>query len=256
MAPLDIHVFPCLDDNYGVLIHDTDSGATASIDAPDADDILAALAEKGWRLTHILVTHHHADHVQGIREVKEATGCRVVGPKGEAQKIPGLDQSVAEDDELHLGSHAVRVIETPGHTLGHVAYFLPVSSVLFAGDTLFALGCGRVFEGTPQMMHASLRKLAALPGETRVYCGHEYTLANARFAVTIEPANAALQARLKEIEGLRAAGQPTLPTTIAQELQTNPFLRAHVPAIQQRLNMTGAPEWQVFAEIRDRKNKA
>ena len=256
MAPLDIHLFPCLDDNYGVLIHDTDSGATASIDAPDADDVLAALAEKGWRLTHILVTHHHADHVQGIREVKEATGYRVFGPKGEAQKIPGLDQSIAEGDELRLGSHAVRVIETPGHTLGHVAYFLPEAEVLFAGDTLFALGCGRVFEGTPQMMHASLRKLAALPGETRVYCGHEYTLANARFAMTIEPGNAGLQARLKDIEGLRAAGQPTLPTTIAQELQTNPFLRAHVPAIQQRLDMAGAPEWQVFAEIRERKNKA
>lgn len=255
MAPLDIHLFACLDDNYGVLIHDADSGLTASIDAPDADDVLAALKEKGWRLTHILVTHHHADHVQGIRELKEATGCRVIGPKGEAQKIPGLDEAVVEGDTLHLGRHAVHVIETPGHTLGHIAYYLPDAELLFAGDTLFALGCGRVFEGTPQMMHASLRKLAALPGETRVYCGHEYTLANARFALTIEPANAALQARQKEIESLRAAGQPTLPTTIAQELQTNPFLRAHVPAIQQRLNMTGAPEWQVFAEIRERKNK-
>lgn len=255
MAPLDIHLFACLDDNYGVLIHDADSGLTASIDAPDADDVLAALKEKGWRLTHILVTHHHADHVQGIRELKEATGCRVIGPKGEAQKIPGLDEAVVEGDTLHLGRHAVHVIETPGHTLGHIAYYLPDAELLFAGDTLFALGCGRVFEGTPQMMHASLRKLAALPGATRVYCGHEYTLANARFALTIEPANAALQARQKVIESLRAAGQPTLPTTIAQELQTNPFLRAHVPAIQQRLNMTDAPEWQVFAEIRERKNK-
>lgn len=256
MAPLDVHLFACLDDNYGVLVHDAESGLTASIDAPDADDVLAAVAEKGWRLTHILVTHHHADHVQGIREVKDATGCRVVGPKTEAHKIPGLDDAVAEGDTLQLGRHEIRVIETPGHTLGHVAYFLPEAEVLFAGDTLFALGCGRVFEGTPQMMHASLRKLAALPGETRVYCGHEYTLANARFALTIEPENAALQARMKEIESLRAARRPTLPTTIALELQTNPFLRAHVPAIQKRLDMTGAPEWQVFAEIRARKNKA
>lgn len=256
MAPLDIHQFPCLDDNYGVLVHDAKSGITASIDAPDSEDILAEAAAKGWTLTHILTTHHHVDHTGGNQELKAATQCRIIGPRGEAQKIPGLDQPVGEGDTFQLGDYEVRVIETPGHTLGHVAYHIAQAEMVFAGDTLFALGCGRVFEGTAQMMHASLRKLAALPGATRVYCGHEYTLANARFALTIEPDNTALQRRLKEIESLRAAGRPTLPTTIFDELQTNPFLRAHVPAIQQRLGMTGAPEWQVFAEIRDRKNRA
>ncbi|MCB1505494.1 MAG: hydroxyacylglutathione hydrolase [Hyphomicrobiaceae bacterium] len=252
---LDIHLFPCLDDNYGVLVHDPASGITASIDAPDADDVRDALEEKGWKLTHILVTHHHHDHVGGILELKAETGCRVIGPKGEATKIPGIDQTVAEGDKFTLGSAEVDVIETPGHTLGHITYVIPSAKVAFAGDTLFALGCGRIFEGTPEMMHASLRKLAALPGDTAVYCGHEYTLSNGKFALRIEPENAALQMRMKEIESLRAAGKPTLPTTIAAELATNPFLRAHVPAIKERLGMTGAPDWQVFAEIRERKNK-
>ena len=253
--PLEIHLFPCLDDNYGVLVHDPATGTTASIDAPEADEVAAALAAKGWTLTHILVTHHHHDHVGGIAELKDATGCKVIGPKGEAQKIPGIDQTVGEGDAFELGSVEVKVIETPGHTLGHITYFIPSESVAFAGDTLFAMGCGRIFEGTPEMMHASLQKLAALPADTRIYCGHEYTLANARFALTIEPDNAALKKRVAEVEALRTAAKPTLPTTIAAELATNPFLRAHVPAIQERLKMTGAPTWQVFAEIRERKNR-
>lgn len=253
--PLDIHLFPCLDDNYGVLIHDPATGATASIDAPDADDVRAALAEKGWTLTHILVTHHHHDHVGGIQELKSETGCKVIGPKGEAQKITGIDGTVAEGDTLNFGKADVHVIETPGHTLGHVTYYIPSNAVAFAGDTLFAMGCGRIFEGTPEMMYASLQKLAALPGDTRVYCGHEYTLSNGRFALTIEPENAALKKRMAEVEALRVEHKPTLPTTIAAELATNPFLRAHVPAIQERLKMTGAPAWQVFAEIRERKNR-
>lgn len=255
MADLEIHLFPCLDDNYGVLIHDSSSGATASIDAPDADDVRAALAGKGWTLTHILTTHHHHDHTGGNAELKAETGCTIIGPRGEAAKVPGIDKAVGEGDTFQLGGFDVNVIETPGHTLGHVTYYIPKAHVIFAGDTLFALGCGRVFEGTPEMMHNSLQKLAALAGDTTVYCGHEYTAANARFALTIEPDSQALQKRMKEIEVMRAAGKPTVPTTIAAELATNPFLRAHVPAIQQRLGMTGAPVWQVFAEIRERKNR-
>lgn len=253
--PLDIHLFPCLDDNYGVLVHDPATGVTASIDAPDADDVKAALAEKGWSLTHILTTHHHHDHTGGNMELKDETGCRIVGPRGEAVKIPGLDEAVGEGDRFKLGGFDVEVLETPGHTLGHITYVIPAAKVAFAGDTLFALGCGRVFEGTPEMMFNSLRKLAALPGDTAVYCGHEYTASNAKFALTIEPDSAALQARAKEIEQLRAAGRPTVPTTIAAELATNPFLRAHVPAIRERLGLPDAPEWQVFAEIRERKNR-
>ena len=255
MANLDIHLFPCLDDNYGVLVHDPSTGITASIDAPDADDVRDALAAKGWKLTHILTTHHHHDHTGGNAELKAETNCTIIGPKGEAAKVPGIDKAVSEGDTFKLGNFDVNVIETPGHTLGHITYYIPQASVAFAGDTLFALGCGRVFEGTPEMMFNSLQKLAALPADTTVYCGHEYTAANAKFALTIEPENTTLQKRTKEIETLRAADKPTVPTNIATELATNPFLRAHVPGIQQRLGMTGAPTWQVFAEIRERKNR-
>ncbi|MGD9784767.1 MAG: hydroxyacylglutathione hydrolase [Hyphomicrobiaceae bacterium] len=256
MSRLDIHQFPCLSDNFGVLIHDPQSGATASIDAPEVYPIERALDAKGWKLTHILTTHHHADHTQGNEELKEATGCTIVGPKGEAAKIPGIDVAVGDGDHYRFGTLDLRIIATPGHTLGHIAYVCDTAGVAFVGDTLFAMGCGRIFEGTPEQMHASLQKLAALPGETAVYCGHEYTLSNGRFALTIEPDNATLQKRVAEVEVARKAGRATLPTTIAEELATNPFLRAHVPAIQQRLGMSGAPIWQVFAEIRERKNRA
>jgi len=256
MPELQIHQFPCLNDNFGVLIHDPATGATASIDAPEAYPIERALDDKGWKLTHILTTHHHHDHTGANEELKEATGCRIIGPSGEALKIPGLDEAVGERDTLRFGSFEVRVLGTPGHTLGHITYYIPEATVAFAGDTLFALGCGRILEGSPEVMHASLQKLAALPGETRIYCGHEYTQSNARFARTIEPENKTLEKRAAEIDALRAAGKATLPTTIADELATNPFLRAHVPAIQKRLGMEGAPVWQVFAEIRERKNRA
>ncbi len=255
-AELEIHQFAILNDNFAVLIHDPATGATASIDAGEAYPIERELEAKGWKLTDILVTHHHADHTAAVAELKEATGCRVVGPRAEAGKIAGIDLAVGEGDTLKLGRHEVAVLETPGHTLGHVAYVIATAGAAFVGDTLFALGCGRIFEGTPQQMHASLLKLAALPGETLVYCGHEYTLSNGRFALTIEPDNPALQQRMVEVEALRKAGKPTLPTTIARELATNPFLRAHVPAIQSHLGMTGAPVWQVFAEIRERKTRS
>lgn len=256
MADLEIHQFPCLSDNYGVLIHDAEAGVTASIDTPDAAAVRAALKATGWRLTHILNTHHHGDHTGGNLEIKSETGCRIVGPRGEKDKIQGIDDAVGDGDSFMFGSFTVNVLETPGHTRGHISYHFPEANVAFVGDTLFALGCGRIFEGTPQQMHASLSKLAALPGDMLVYCGHEYTLSNGRFALTIEPDNPALQQRMVEVEALRKAGKPTLPTTMARELATNPFLRAHVPAIQRHLGMAGAPVWQVFAEIRERKNRS
>ena len=256
MPKLDIHQFPCLSDNYGVLVHDAERNLTASIDAPDAKAVAAALKEKGWQLTHILTTHHHHDHTDGNLALKAETKCTIVGPRSEAAKVPGIDKQVGEGDTFTFGGHEVRVFDTPGHTAGHITYWLPADGVAFAGDTLFAIGCGRVIEGNAQMMWASLKKLMALPKETVVYCGHEYTQANAKFALTVEPENAALQKRAREVAELRAAGKPTLPTTIGIELETNPFLRPHVPAIQQRLGMVGKPEWQIFGEIRERKNRS
>jgi hydroxyacylglutathione hydrolase len=255
MAKLEIHQFPCLSDNYGVLIHDADQSVTAAIDAPDAAAVAAALKDKGWRLTHILTTHHHGDHTAGNAPLKAQTKCTIIGPRAEAAKVPGLDKAVGQGDTFTFGSREVRVLDTPGHTAGHITYWIPSEAVAFAGDTLFAIGCGRVIEGNAQMMWQSLQKLMALPPETVVYCGHEYTQANARFALTIEPENAALQKRAKEVDALRAAGKPTLPTRIGIELETNPFLRPHVAAIQKRLDMVGKPEWQIFGEIRERKNR-
>ena len=255
MAKLDIYQFLCLSDNFGVLIHDNAAGVTASIDAPDAAAVRAALAKTGWKLTHILTTHPHADHVDGNLELKNETKCLIVGPKGEADKIPGIDIKVGGGDKYQLGSFEAKVLDTPGHTLGHISYWFPEAKVAFVGDTLFALGCGRILEGDPKMMWDSLQRLAALPPETAFYCGHEYTQANARFNLTIEPGNAALVARSKEIDALRSAGKPTLPSTIGAELATNVFLRAQSPEIQTRLAMLDEQEWKVFAEIRARKNR-
>ncbi|MGH6816080.1 MAG: hydroxyacylglutathione hydrolase [Hyphomicrobiaceae bacterium] len=254
MADLQIHQFPCLSDNYGVLIKD--GAAVASIDAPDAGAVKQALAEKGWRLTHILTTHHHADHIGGNLALKGETGCVIVGPKAEAARIPGIDKTVAQGDSFTFGGFQVRVFDTPGHTAGHISYWLPQASVAFVGDTLFAMGCGRVIEGAHETMWQSLCKIMQWPPETRLYCGHEYTVVNGKFALTVEPDNIALQKRVQEAEALRAAGKPTLPTSVGRELETNPFLRPHVAAIQQRLGMAGKPEWQIFGEIRERKNRA
>lgn len=256
MASLEIFQFPCLQDNFGVLIHDPASGETASIDAPEAAPVRKALADKGWKLTHILVTHHHADHTQGIAALKSETGCRVIGPKAEAARIKDLDGTVGGGETFTFGGKTVEVIDTPGHTSGHISFFIPSDKVAFVGDTLFALGCGRVIEGTPEMMWHSLARLAKLPGDTAIYCGHEYTRSNANFALTIEPENAALVARAKEVEALLAAGQPTLPTRLDRELETNPFLRPHIAGIRKRLGLESAPDWQVFAEIRERKNRS
>ena len=256
MPTLEIHQFPCLSDNFGVLIRDADRGNVASIDAPEARAVAAALKDKGWRLTHILTTHHHGDHTGGNLALKAETKCAIIGPRGEAARIPGIDSQVGEGDTFAFGAHEVRVLETPGHTAGHITYWIPSANVAFVGDTLFAIGCGRVIEGNAQVMWQSLKKLMALPEDTAVYCGHEYTQANARFALTIEPENAGLQQRARQVDELRAAGKATLPTTIGLELETNPFLRPHVPAIQKRLGMVGKPEWQIFGEIRERKNRS
>ncbi len=253
---MDVHQFPCLKDNYGVLIHDSAAGLTAAIDAPEAEAVRRALQDKGWKLTHILVTHHHADHTQGIEALKAETKCTVIGPKAEAAKIKGLDKTVGEGDTFKFGGAEVRVLDTPGHTAGHITYWMPSESLAFAGDTLFAVGCGRVIEGSMEMMWGSLAKLAKLPGATQVYCGHEYTLANVKFALTIEPENAALKARAATVEKLIAAGKATLPTRIDLELATNPFLRPQSPAIRKRLGMETAADWQVFGEIRERKNRS
>ena len=248
--------FPCLSDNYGVLVHDSSTGATATIDAPDAKAVLAALDAQGWKLTDILVTHHHADHIGGIPGVKARfPDARVVAPAKEAARIGGVDVTVSQDDFVRVGSLQAKVLETPGHTAGHIVYWFEDEDALFAGDTLFALGCGRVLETSMNIMWDSLLKLSQLPGETQVYCGHEYTLANAKFALTVDPANDLLVQRAREVEGLRAKQLPTLPTTIALELATNPFLRAEQPDIAAAVGLPDADPATVFAELRERKNR-
>lgn len=254
MASLQIHQFPCLNDNYGYLVHEPSSGMTAAIDTPEVKPILAALAEKGWKLTHILNTHHHFDHAGGNAELKEKTGCMVIGPKGEEEVIPGIDRAVREDDIVELGAARARVIEVPGHTRGHIAYSFDDNHVAFVGDTLFALGCGRLFEGTAAQMWTSLNKLMALPDDTTVYCAHEYTQSNARFALSVEPQNAALVARAKEIDVKRARGEWTVPTTIALEKATNPFLRAASADLRRTIGLEAAADVDVFAETRKRKD--
>jgi hydroxyacylglutathione hydrolase len=253
--PAQTYLFPCLKDNYGVLIHDPQSGATASIDAPEAAPVEAALTKTGWRLTDILVTHHHADHTAGIGELKTRHHCHVVAPRNEAQRIAHVDETVGEGDKVRVGGLEGRVIETPGHTAGHISYFFPADKLAFVGDTLFSIGCGRVIEGNPEMMWRSLLKLRALPDDTKFYCGHEYTDANIRFAKTIEPNNKALGARAAEVAQLLSAHKPTIPATIGAEKAENPFLRADVAEVAQSVGLAGSPAWKVFAEIRERKNK-
>ncbi|MEM7768142.1 MAG: hydroxyacylglutathione hydrolase [Pseudomonadota bacterium] len=251
---LEIHQFPCLNDNYGFLAHDTESGETAAIDTPDADRYLAEAAARGWSISQIWNTHWHPDHAGGNARIKDETGCLIVGPQGEAPKIPGIDRAVGGGDTVTLGSLEADVIDVPGHTLGHIAYHLPLAQTAFVGDALFALGCGRVFEGDMAMMWKSLTRLKALPAETVVYCAHEYTQANARFAETVEPGNAALMAYVNEIDTKRAAGEWTVPTTIGQELATNPFLRADEAGLQSAMGHPGDAV-ATFAEIRGRKDR-
>ncbi len=253
--PAQTHLFRCLSDNYGVLLHDPATGATAAIDAPEAAAVEAALKATGWKLTDILVTHHHADHTDGIQALKDKYKCRVVAPAAEADKIPAVDETVREGDKVKVGNLVSNVIETPGHTLGHIVYWFHADKIVFAADTLFSIGCGRVIEGTPAQMWTSLKKLRDLPDDTQVYCGHEYTASNIKFALTIEPDNAALKARAAEVTQQIAKGEPTIPVTIGAEKKENPFLRADIPEVAAGIGMAGKPAADVFTEIRARKNK-
>ena len=248
--PLTVRQFPCLSDNYGFLIRDEATGHAACIDTPDADAILAQLDKLGWTLTLILNTHWHPDHAGGNAQVKAATGAEVVGPS-EVTRISPIDRPVSDGDIVMLGETRLEVMDTSGHTLGHISYFDAEDQIAFVGDTLFALGCGRLFEGTAEQMWTSLSRLAALPDETAVYCAHEYTASNARFALTVDD-NPLLKTRADEIFAARERGEPTVPTTIGLEKATNPFLRA--PLLAARVGKAGAPDHEAFAAVRAAKD--
>jgi hydroxyacylglutathione hydrolase len=252
----EIRLFPCLTDNFGVLIHDPATQATASIDAPEAAPIEKTLEREGWKLTDILVTHHHGDHVGGISELKQKYGCRVVAPHDKSAKIANVDLRVGQGDVVKVGELSARVLETPGHTLDHISYVFDGEKALFAADTLFSIGCGRVFEGNYPMMWDSLLKLRALPDDFKLYCGHEYTAANIKFALTVEPDNADLKARDEQVKRLRAEGKPTVPTLLGEEKKANVFLRADEPSVAASVRMKGRSAAEVFAELRERKNKS
>jgi len=251
---LEIIQIPVLDDNYIYLIHDPVQGASGVVDPAVAEPVIVALAEHGWRLDYILNTHHHGDHTGANEALKQKFGCTIIGPRADAARIPGIDIQVGDGDRVALGAEEAEVFDVPGHTRGHIAYWFEGSRALFCGDTLFALGCGRLFEGTPEQMWRSLEKLRALPDDTKVFCAHEYTQANARFALSIEPDNAALAARAQAIDAARQAGRPTVPSTLGEERATNPFLRADEAALQQALGLDGAGPVEVFAETRRRKD--
>src|ERR1700744_3890709 len=252
----EIRLFPCLSDNFGYLIHDPETKATASIDAPEAAPIIAALEREGWTLSDILITHHHHDHVGGVAELKQKYKCRVVAPNDKSAKIANVDLRVGQGDVVKVGSLPARVLETPGHTLDHISYVFDGEKALFAADTLFSIGCGRVFEGTYPMMWDSLLKLRTLPDDFRLYCGHEYTASNVKFALSVEPDNEALKARAEEVTRLRAANKPTIPVTLGEEKKANVFLRADEPSVAASLRMKGQSAADVFGELRERKNKS
>ena len=251
---LEILQIPVLHDNYIYLVHEPNGWATAVIDPAVAEPVLQALDEKGWHLTHILNTHHHGDHVGGNLELKRHTGCAVVGVARDKERIPGIDVEVSEGDIIGLGHAEARVLDVPGHTSGHIAFWFAEEQALFCGDTLFGLGCGRLFEGHAEEMWESLQKIRALPPSTRIYCAHEYTEANGRFALEIEPDNLALQERMQRVASLRSQGLPTIPSLLKEELATNPFLRPHSPDIRNHLSLHDTADWRVFAEIRHRKD--
>lgn len=252
--PLDIRTIPCLSDNYAYLAHDPATGATAVVDVPEAGPIIAVLQDTGWTLTDVLITHHHYDHVDGLGDLLNAYPARVIGAAADAHRLPPLDIALKEGDALHIGSEAGVVIDVSGHTIHHIAFHFPGAKAVFTADSLMALGCGRVFEGTKAQMHASLQKLAALPADTWVYSGHEYTAANAKFALSVDPHNPDLISRVRDVTAKRANGTATVPTLLSEELATNPFLRAHDPNLSAHLGMTGANATDVFTEIRTRKD--
>ena len=253
--PLELVTVPCLSDNYAFLLHETATGETALIDAPEAGPILAALKARGWQLSEIWITHHHADHVQAVDDLRTATGATVTGHAKDVKRLPRLDREVRDGESFDFAGHEVRVLDVSGHTIGHLAFHVPDANAVFTADSLMALGCGRLFEGTAPVMWESLKRLAALPPRTLVCSGHEYTQSNARFALTIEPGNPALISRVREIDAARAEGRPTVPSILETELATNPFLRAGLPEVQEALGMSGYAPSEVFAEIRLRKDR-
>ncbi|MCG8490735.1 MAG: hydroxyacylglutathione hydrolase [Sneathiellales bacterium] len=254
MSQLEIHQIPVLNDNYLYLFKDPESNAVGIVDPAEADPVLAKLDELGWSLTHIINTHHHWDHTGANLELKEKTHCMIVGSHSDAERIPGIDITLKEGDIFEFGTQTAKILEVSGHTLGHIAYWFENSNVLFCGDTLFALGCGRLFEGTPAQMWESLQKIKKLPDNTLICCAHEYTEANAEFAITIEPGNRKLLDRVGEIKAKRAQNIPTVPSTLLEEKETNPFLRPDSPGIIEELAMQDADIVSVFAEIRHRKD--
>lgn len=251
---LNIIQIPVLTDNYIYLLHDETSGETAAVDPAVAEPVLAVLKQKGWQLTYILNTHHHSDHVGGNLELKKQTGCQIIASAFDKHRIPAIDRSVQDGDTISLGKHTAQVIATAGHTNGHIVYYFADSNALFCGDTLFVIGCGRLFEGSAADLWQSLQKLKALPSNTRVYCAHEYSENNARFALTVEPDNIALQEKMAKIKKLRANGLATVPSTIEEELATNPFLREDSTALRATIDCTTNTPVEVFAKLRQLKD--
>ena len=252
---LDIVTVPCLSDNYAFLARDEATGTVALADAPEAGPIIAALDDRGWGLDTILITHHHGDHIDGVAELVARYGAKTVGAQADAHRLPPLDTTVIDGDTVSIGDVTGTVMDVSGHTVGHIAFHFPSAKVAFTADSLMALGCGRVFEGTMPQMWDSLSKLAAMPPDTVICSGHEYTAANAKFALTIEPENDALLDRVADISEKRAKGQPTVPSLLSLELATNPFLRAGQLSVKDLLGMAGATDADVFAEIRGRKDR-
>jgi len=254
MSQLEIHQIPVLDDNYVYLAHDAATGSTAVIDPAVAGPVLEALDAKGWTLTHILNTHHHGDHIGGNLELKRKTGCVIIGSHLDPERIDGIDQQVGEGDTVMLGNAKAHVFDVPGHTRGHIAYWFEDSDALFSGDTLFAMGCGRLFEGSPEQMWTSLSKFAALPDQTQIYCAHEYTQSNGKFALSVEPENTELVTRMDAVNAMRAKGLPTVPSNIGLEKATNPFLRPASANLQRTIGLEGAGLVEIFAETRRLKD--
>ncbi|MEC4748297.1 hydroxyacylglutathione hydrolase [Methylomicrobium sp. Wu6] len=252
---LEIIQIPVLTDNYIYLIHDPVSKDTAAVDPAEARPVLEVLANQDWKLACILNTHHHRDHVGGNLELQQHTGCQVIAPLADRHRIPGIDRGVSEGDTVTLGRHSARVLFTPGHTLGHIVFHFVDDRLLFCGDTLFVMGCGRLFEGTAEQLWHSLQRLKALPADTQFYCTHEYTQNNGRFALTLEPDNQALRERMQRVAALRANNRPTVPSTIGEELATNPFFREDSPSLQKAIGLVNATPVQIFAEVRRLKDR-